>query len=145
MGVAVSAGAIPENGEPTFELGDDEIEIGMGIHGEPGVLRKKMLPANALVDEMMAKILGDLPLKAGEKVCLLVNNLGATTLMELLIVNRSVRAILKEKAIQVHDTLIGSYCTSLEMAGFSISLMKLDAQLQTYYDLPASSAALIKR
>lgn len=144
MGVAVSAGSIPETGEPTFELGEDEIEIGMGIHGEPGVLRKKMLPADDLVSEMMAKIITDLPFEANDKVCLLVNNLGGTTMMELLIVNRKVRAILREKKIDVHDTLIGSYCTSLEMAGFSISLMKLDDELQKYYDLPATSAALIK-
>lgn len=145
MGVAVSAGSIPETGEPTFQLGPDEIEIGMGIHGEPGVERKKIQPADLLVQEMMDKILADLPFAAGDKVCLLVNNLGATTLLEQMIVNRKVREILEEKQIQVHDTLIGSYCTSLEMAGFSISLMKLDEQLQHYYDLPAESAAWIKR
>ncbi len=145
MGVAVSAGSIPETGEPTFELGDDEIEIGMGIHGEPGVLRQKLLPADELVTDMMDKILSDLPFQNGDKVCLLVNNLGGTTLMELMIVNRKVRSILDEHNIEVHDTLVGNYCTSLEMAGFSISLMKLDEELQHYYDMPAKSAALIKR
>jgi dihydroxyacetone kinase-like protein len=144
MGVAVSAGSIPETGEPTFELGRDEIEIGMGIHGEPGVLRKKIIPADDLVQEMMDKILDDLPFAANDKVCLLVNNLGATTMLELLIVNRKIREILRDKPISVHDTLIGNYCTSLEMAGFSISLMKLDEELQKYYDLPVSSAAWIK-
>jgi dihydroxyacetone kinase-like protein len=144
MGVAVSAGSIPETGQPTFELGDDEIEIGMGIHGEPGVERKKLQPADELVTDMMEKILNDLPFKKGDKVCLLVNNLGGTTLMELLIVNRKVSRILADKGISVHDTLVGSYCTSLEMAGFSISLMKLDDELQKYYDLPAKSAAFVK-
>jgi phosphoenolpyruvate---glycerone phosphotransferase subunit DhaK len=145
MGVAVSAGTIPENGAPTFELADDEIEIGMGIHGEPGVERKKLIPADELVSEMMDKILSDLPFQRGDEVCLLVNNLGSTTLMELLIVNRKVRSILEEKGIVVHDTLVGSYCTSLEMAGFSITLMKLDTELKKYYDVPVSSPALTRK
>lgn len=144
MGVAVSAGTIPENGEPTFQLPDDEIEIGMGIHGEPGAERKKLIPADELVAEMMDKILADLPFKNGDEVCLLVNNLGATTLMELLIVNRKVRGILDEKNITVHNSLVGSYCTSLEMAGFSITLLKLDNELKKYYDLPVSSPALTR-
>jgi dihydroxyacetone kinase-like protein len=101
-------------------------------------------PADELVTDMMEKILNDLPFKKGDKVCLLVNNLGGTTLMELLIVNRKVSRILADKGISVHDTLVGSYCTSLEMAGFSISLMKLDDELQKYYDLPAKSAAFVK-
>lgn len=144
MGVAVSAGSIPETGEPTFELGHDDIEIGMGIHGEPGVERKKIVPADDLVQEMTDKILSDLPFARNDKVCLLVNNLGATTMLELMIVNRKVREILHEKQIDVHDTLVGNYCTSLEMAGFSITMMKLDEEIQKYYDLPASSAAWIK-
>lgn len=145
MGVAVSSGTIPENGEPTFQLPDDEIEIGMGIHGEPGVERKKLIPADELVTEMMDKMLADLPFEEGDKVCLLVNNLGATTLMELLIVNRKIRTILEEKSITVHDSLVGSYCTSLEMAGFSITLLKLDDELKKYYDLPVSSPALTRK
>lgn len=145
MGVAISAGSIPENGAPTFELGDDEIEIGMGIHGEPGVARRKLIPADQLVTEMMDIILADLPFQRDDEVCLLVNNLGATTLMELFIVNRRIRKILEKKGIGVHDTLVGNYCTSLEMAGFSISLMKLDAELKKYYDVPVTSPALTRR
>lgn len=145
MGVAISAGSIPENGAPTFELGDDEIEIGMGIHGEPGVARRKLIPADQLVTEMMDLILADLPFQRDDEVCLLVNNLGATTLMELFIVNRRIRKILEKKGIGVHDTLVGNYCTSLEMAGFSISLMKLDAELKKYYDVPVTSPALTRR
>ena len=144
MGVAVSSGSIPETGEPTFELGPDEIEIGMGIHGEPGVERKKIMSGDELVTQMMDRIFSDMPLSDSDKVCLLVNNLGSTTMMELLIVNRKIRSILAEKNIQVHDTLVGNYCTSLEMAGFSISLMKLDDELQTYYDMPASCTAWTK-
>jgi dihydroxyacetone kinase-like protein len=145
MGVAVSPGSIPETGEPTFEIGEDEIEIGMGLHGEPGVVRKKMMPADQLVGEMLEKILQDLPFNKGDSVCLLINNLGATTTMELWIVNTRVRKILEEKDIHVYDTLIGSYCTSQEMAGFSLSLLKLDDELKQYYDMPADSLALIKR
>jgi dihydroxyacetone kinase-like protein len=145
MGVAVSAGSIPETGEPTFDLPDDEIEIGMGLHGEVGVSRGKMLPADLLVEKMMVRILADLPFESGDEVCLLINDLGATTMMELLIVNRRVRQILRERGINVHDTIIGSFCTSQEMAGFSISLMKLDDDLRRYYDMPASSFGYTKR
>lgn len=145
MGVAVAPGSIPETGEPTFEIGEDEIEIGMGLHGEPGVAREKMMSADELVEKMMAQILSDLPFRTEDEVCLLINNLGATTMMELLLVNKKVRSILKKEGINVHDTLIGSYCTSQEMGGFSISLLKLDEELKTYYDLPAESLALTKK
>ncbi len=139
MGVAVAAGSIPETGEPTFVLGDDEIEIGMGMHGEPGVSREKLLPADELVQKMMDKLLPDLPFNTGDKVALLINDLGSTTMMELLIVNRKVRQILAACGIEVHDTVMGSYATCQEMAGFSITLMKLDEELVKYYDLPADS------
>ena len=145
MGVALAAGSIPQTGEPTFELPEDEIEIGMGLHGEPGVSRGKMLPADLLVETMLDKILADLPFQRGDEVALLINDLGSTTMMELLIVNRKVRQILREKGISVHDTAIGGYCTCQEMAGFSISLLKLDAELKKYYDLPASSFGYVKR
>jgi dihydroxyacetone kinase-like protein len=144
MGVAVAAGSIPETGEPTFQLPDDEIEIGMGLHGEPGVLRQKMVPADALVEDMMARIIADLPFQLGDEVCLLINDLGATTMMELLIVNRKARQLLRDSGIHVYDTVIGSYCTCQEMAGFSITLMRLDAELKKYYDLPASSFGFTK-
>ena len=144
MGVAVTAGSIPETGEPTFELPADEIEIGMGLHGEPGVSREKMPPADDLVDKMMDAILADLPFKTGDNVCVLINDLGATTMMELLIVNRRVHALLKQKGINIHDTIVGSFCTCQEMAGFSISLMKLTDELKLYYDMPADSLSFRK-
>lgn len=144
MGVAVAAGSIPETGLPTFELPADEIEIGMGLHGEQGVSREKMLPADPMVEKMMSKLLPDLPFKAGDEVCLLINDLGATTMMELWIVNRKVHQILKYKGIRVHDTVIGSFCTCQEMAGFSITLMKLDEELKKYYDMPANSLGFRK-
>jgi dihydroxyacetone kinase-like protein len=139
MGVAVSPGSLPESGKPTFELGDDEIEIGMGAHGEKGVKRQKMSSADDIVNQMMAPILGDLPFTRGDEVALLINNLGATTMFELLIANRRVRQILDERGIAVYRTLAGSYLTSQEMAGFSISLMKLDEELKHYLNLPSAS------
>jgi len=139
MGVALSAGSLPETGEPTFELPEDEIEIGMGLHGEAGVSRGKMLPANQLVDDMMGRLLADMPFKSGDEVCLLINNLGSTTMTELLIVNSRVNEILKAEGITIYDTAMGSFATSQEMAGFSISLTKLDAELKKYYDMPADS------
>ncbi len=144
MGVALSAGSIPETGEPTFQLGADEIEIGMGLHGEAGVSREKLLPADLLVEKMMERILGDLPFHKGDEVCLLINDLGATTMMELLIVNRKARQILDRAGITVHDTVMGGFCTSQEMAGFSISLMKLDDELKRCYDMPASCFGFTK-
>jgi phosphoenolpyruvate---glycerone phosphotransferase subunit DhaK len=144
MGVALFAGSIPETGEPTFELPNDEIEIGMGLHGEPGVSRGKMRAADPMVAEMMDLLLPDLPFEAGNEVCLLVNGFGSTTMMELLIVNRAARRILRERGIDVHDTLVGSYCTCQEMAGFSITLMKLDEELKKYYDLPANALSFKK-
>jgi dihydroxyacetone kinase-like protein len=144
MGVAIAAGSIPETGEPTFELPDDEIEIGMGLHGERGVAREKMLPADPLVDKMMDRILTDLPFGRGDEVVLLINDLGSTTMMELLIANRRVHRILRETGIAAYDTVIGSYCTCQEMAGFSITLMRVDDELKRYYDLPARSLGFVK-
>jgi dihydroxyacetone kinase-like protein len=144
MGVAASAGAFPETGEFTFELPEDEIEIGMGLHGEAGVSRGKLRSVDEIVEFMLDRILSDLPFKAGEEVCVLVNDLGATTMMELLIANRQVARILEQRGIHIYDTLLGSYCTSQEMAGFSITLMKLTPELKTYYDMPAQSISFIK-
>ncbi len=144
IGVAVAAGSIPETGEPTFELPDDEIEIGMGLHGEPGVSREKMLPADALVDKMITQLVEDLPFQQGDEVCLLINDLGATTYMELLITNRRTHEILNEMGIRIYDTILGSYCTCQEMSGFSISMMKLDEELKTYYNMPADSLGFTK-
>jgi dihydroxyacetone kinase-like protein len=139
MGVAISAGSIPETGALTFELGADEIEIGMGAHGEPGISRQKLTTADTIADQMMAAILPDLPFQRGDEVALLINNLGATTMMELLVVNRRVRKILAEAGIAVHCTNIGSYLTCQEMAGLSVTLLRLDDELKRYLDMPAAS------
>ncbi|MFN0192483.1 MAG: dihydroxyacetone kinase subunit DhaK [Aestuariivirga sp.] len=141
IGVAVRAGSLPETGEPTFHLGEDEIEIGMGAHGEPGVERRKMMPAADLAREMIRLVVEDLPFRKGDRVALLLNNLGATTMMELLIVNTTVRAELERLGIAVHRTDIGPLFTSQETAGFSLSLMKLDEQSARWLDAPASCPA----
>lgn len=139
IGVAVSAGSIPETGKPTFELGDDEIEVGMGAHGEAGVSRQKLASADEVADQLTEALLGDLPFESGDEIALLFNNLGATTMMEMLIVNRRVRQILAERGISVHRTDMGAYLTVQEMAGFSVTMMKLDEELKRYLDLPCDS------
>jgi len=144
IGVAVSPGTFPETGEPTFDLADDDIEIGMGLHGEKGVSRSKMMSADAIVDLMLNRILQDLPFIPGDQVCLLINNLGATTMTELFIACRRVHQVLIQNGITIYSTDMGSYCTSQEMAGFSITLMKLDEELKMFYDLPAASLAYTK-
>ena len=144
MGVSLAAGSIPETGEPTFELPEDKIEIGMGLHGEPGVSREKMTKADPLVEKMMEKIIEDLPFEKNDEVCVLINDLGSTTMMELLIVMRKVSEILKKRGIKIYDTLIGSFCTCQEMAGFSITMMRIDDDLKKYYDMPAESIGFNK-
>lgn len=144
IGVALAAGSIPQTGEKTFELGDDEMEIGMGLHGEPGVRRQPFAPADEVVDQMMDQLLADLPLDAGDEVCLLLNDLGSTSFMELLIVNRRARRALDTRGIRVHDTILGAFCTCQEMAGCSISLLKLDEELRRFYDMPAHSLGFTK-
>jgi phosphoenolpyruvate---glycerone phosphotransferase subunit DhaK len=139
IGVAVRAGSLPETGEPTFELGDDEIEIGMGAHGEPGVERRKMMAADTLAEEMTRLVVDDLPFSRGDRVALLLNDLGATTQMELLIVNRRVRAVLDAAGIAVERTDIGPLLTCQEMAGFSLTLLKLDDDIRRWIDRPAWS------
>jgi phosphoenolpyruvate---glycerone phosphotransferase subunit DhaK len=144
IGVAVAPGSIPETGKPTFELDDDEIEIGMGLHGEPGVVRAKLDRADPLIADMLDRILADLPFESGDDVCLLVNDLGSTTWMELLVATRKAHAVLDAAGIHVHDTVVGSFCTSQEMAGLSLTLMKLDPELKRCYDAPARSVAFTR-
>ncbi len=139
LGVAVKAGSLPETGELTFELADDEIEIGMGAHGEPGVERRKLMRADPLTDEMVRLVVEDLPFRRGDRVALLLNDLGATTMMELMIVNRRARARLAERGIEVIRTDSGPYLTCQEMAGFSLTLMKLDDELERALAAPAWS------
>ncbi|MGZ8757438.1 MAG: dihydroxyacetone kinase subunit DhaK [Aeromicrobium sp.] len=139
IGVALAAGSIPETGARTFELGEDEIEIGMGLHGEPGVRRQAMVPADEIVDLMAEHVLNDLPFVSGDEVCLLINDLGSTTMMELLIAARRLYQVLDQRGITVHDAVVGSLATCQEMAGFSFTLLRLDDELRRYYDMPARS------
>lgn len=144
IGVALGPCAIPRNEGFNFQIPDDEIEIGMGLHGEPGVGKSKLSSADDVVFEVMTKLEQEAELKEGDEVALLVNNLGASTQMELLIANRAVHHYLSEKKVSVVDNLIGGYCTSLEMSGWSISILKLDEQLKSLYQAPCQSFALRK-
>ncbi|MFJ8235279.1 dihydroxyacetone kinase subunit DhaK [Ureibacillus sp. NPDC094379] len=145
IGVALSPSSIPSTGKYTFEIADDEIELGMGIHGEPGVKRTKLQTADELTANMLNYIFDDIELQENDEVCVLVNGLGSTTLMELFIVNRKVAEILTEKGISIYDSDVNSYCTTLEMAGVSITIMKLDDELKKYYDKPAYSPYYFKK
>ncbi len=139
MGAALTPCIVPRVGKAGFSIGEDEMEIGMGIHGETGIRRAKLAPADEITDEMLDKIVSDLPYVSGDKVAVLVNGLGATTLDEQYIVTRRISRYLKEKNIDVHRYYVGEYVTSLEMAGFSISLLKLDDELMKYLDAPAET------
>ncbi|QBH97546.1 dihydroxyacetone kinase subunit DhaK [Limnobaculum zhutongyuii] len=141
MGVALSACSLPLNDGFNFELADDELELGMGIHGEQGVRRQKMVTADEIVTEIVERLCADLPFKAGDRVSLLINNLGGSTVTELLIANRKAHQLLNEHGIIIHDTLVGSFCTAQEMSGYSITLMKLDDELLPLYDAPCHSFA----
>lgn len=129
IGVALSSCTIPEVGKPSFEIGADEMEIGMGIHGENGISRKKLTPADPLIDEMMAKIYAEQDYKAGDDVAVLVNGLGATPLEELYILFRRVSQLMSERNINVKHVWVGEFATSMEMAGASVSVLHLDAEL----------------
>jgi dihydroxyacetone kinase-like protein len=141
MGVALSPCIVPEAGKPGFTLADDELEIGLGIHGEPGVSRGKIKKADELVDGILDKILADNPVNSGDEVALLVNGLGATPLMELFIINKKANEILAKKGVKIHLTNVGNYMTAIEMAGFSLSVLKLDAELKKYLDARANTPA----
>lgn len=139
MGVALYPGTIPGEGTPAFTLAEDEIEIGLGLHGEPGVRRGKIQPADSLVDEMLSLIVVDLPFKAGDEVCALIDGFGSTTRMEQMITMRRTLQNLKSMGIKVHQADAGAYATCQEMAGFSITLMRLDDELKKYFDWPVWS------
>jgi dihydroxyacetone kinase-like protein len=141
MGLALSPCTIPAAGKPNFTLAENEIEVGMGIHGEPGTHREEIRPADELVDHLLEKILEDIDYSDSE-VAVMVNGLAATPLMELYIVNKRVHEVLNEKGIKVYDSLVGEFMTSIEMAGFSITLLKLDDELKELLDAPADTPAL---
>jgi dihydroxyacetone kinase-like protein len=137
MGVALSPCTVPLAGKPTFTIGDDEMEIGMGIHGEPGMKREKLQTADQIAERMTLAILEDLPQKQGTRVAVMVNGLGATPPEELYVIYRKVDEILKGKGLVIHRAYVGEFATSMEMAGASLTFMYLDDELAELLDAPA--------
>jgi len=144
MGVALSPCTIPAAGRPTFTIGADEMEIGMGIHGEPGLVRESLKSADEIARRMLDVILADLPLATGDRVAVMVNGLGATPREELYILYRTVHEVLDAQGVQVHRAYIGEYATSMEMAGASFTLLKLDDELASLLDAPAHSPFFVQ-
>jgi len=144
MGVALSPCTVPAAGRPTFTIGEDEMEIGMGIHGEPGVRRGKLESADAIAESLITAILNDMPLGSGDEVSVLVNGLGATPKEELYVLYRRAHHLLADRGIGIYRPYIGEYATSLEMAGASISLLKLDAELKPLLDAPAKTPFFVQ-
>lgn len=142
MGMALSPCIVPAAGKPGFQLAEHEVEIGMGIHGEPGTHRESLRSAAEIATDLTRKVVDDLGLKAGDEVAVLINGLGATPMMELMIINKTVSEMLHEARVRTHRTIVGEYMTSLEMAGCSVSILRLDAELKSLLDAPAETAAL---
>ena len=136
IGVATSRGQIPGLDKPTFELGADEMEYGMGLHGERGIKRTSMKPADEITDFLYTNLIPELHFTRGDEVCVLVNGLGSTTVMELGIVFNELYNRLEEDCITIYDSDINSFCTCQEMGGFSITLLKLNDEIKKYYDMP---------
>lgn len=145
MGVALSPCSLPQTGKPSFELGENEMEIGLGVHGEPGVERGEIQPADQVADRLLNDILEDMPLEKGDKVAVLVNGLGSTSRMELYIMFRRVEQVLTEKEVHIHRCYVGDYITSLEMGGCSVTLMKLDEELMEIVDYPADCPMYVQK
>ncbi|MFZ3417381.1 dihydroxyacetone kinase subunit DhaK [Arthrobacter sp. 3Tela_A] len=142
MGVALSACTVPHAGEPSFDLAENEIELGVGIHGEPGRRRMPMATADAITDQLLEPILSDLGAGSGERVLLFVNGMGGTPLSELYIVYRHAAKLLADRGLQVERSLVGNYITALEMQGASITVLKLDDDMIDLWDSPVHTAAL---
>jgi dihydroxyacetone kinase-like protein len=142
MGMALTSCIVPAAGKPTFDLPDDEMEIGIGIHGEPGRERVKLAPAAEIVERLTTPILEDLPFENGDQVLAFVNGMGGTPLLELYVAYNDLNRLLGERGITITRNLVGPYITSLEMAGCSITLLKLDDELTRLWDAPVKTAGL---
>lgn len=140
MGMALTPCTVPAAGKPGFTLKDDEMEIGIGIHGEPGIHREKVKPADEIAEMLLDKILADIDY-SGKEVAVMINGSGGTPLMELYIINNKVNDYLKEKGIKIYKTYVGNYMTSIEMAGFSITLLRLDDEMKKLLDAKANTPA----
>lgn len=144
IGLATSPGTIPGLEKPTFSLGEDEIEYGMGIHGEPGIERTTMKPANELCDRLYSELKKEMGFVPGQEICILINGLGSTTLLEMNIVYKRIAELARQDGLIIHDSDINSYCTCQEMGGFSVTFLVLDEQLRKYYDEPCYSPYYFK-
>jgi dihydroxyacetone kinase-like protein len=142
MGLALTPCITPSSGQPSFELGDDEVEIGIGIHGEPGRYREKIAPAAQLAQRLMQPILEDLPFSSGDRVLAFVNGMGGTPVLELYVVYAEVAKLAEQHGLNIERRLIGNFITSLEMQGCSITLLKLDDEMVHYWDAPVHTPAL---
>lgn len=141
IGFALTSCTVPAKGSPTFELREDEIEFGVGIHGEPGIAREKLVSSDELAVKAVQALLADMPVPPQEEVALMINGFGATPLQELYILNRSVRLLLEEAKIRVYRTFVGNYMSAIDMAGASVTLLKLDEELKQALDYSAETAA----
>jgi dihydroxyacetone kinase-like protein len=140
MGVALTPCMVPAAGKPGFTLNEDEMEVGIGIHGEPGTHREAVRPADEIVDHLLDRILADIDY-TGHEVAVMVNGSGGTPLMELFILNNHVHDVLTAKGIRIYKTFVGNYMTSIEMQGFSLSLLRLDDEMKALLDAPADTPA----
>jgi dihydroxyacetone kinase-like protein len=142
MGVALTSCTPPAKGKPIFEIGDDEMEVGVGIHGEPGRRREKLKPAAAIVVDCLDAIFEDQPLAPGDETIVMVNGLGGTPLIELYVAYAQVADYFAERGVTIARSLVGNYVTSLEMAGVSLTVCKADAQMLSLWDAPVNTPAL---
>ena len=140
MGVALTGCTPPAKGSPIFTLAEDEIEMGVGIHGEPGRRRVKLAPANRIMDELLESVMGDLPFKAGDEVAVMVNGLGGTPISELYLLYGYAHQQLEKRGLKIKRNYVGEYCTSLEMAGCSLTLVRLNPELEDLLAAPAEIA-----
>ena len=145
MGVGLSPCSLPQTGEPSFEIGENEMEIGLGHHGEPGIEKGPLEKADRVADRLLKEIFNDMPINEGDKVAVLVNGLGSTPRMELYIIFRRVEQVLKEKGITIYRSYVGDYITSLEMGGCSITITKLDDELIKMVDHPVDCPMFVQR
>ena len=145
MGVGLTPCSLPQTGKPSFEIGDNEMEIGLGHHGEPGIEKGPLKPADEVADCLVNEILEDIEIEKGDKVAVLVNGLGSTPYMELYIMFRRVEKLLSERGIKIYRSYVGNYITSLEMGGCSITLMKLDEELEKMIDHPVNTPMFVQK
>lgn len=144
IGFGLTSCTVPAKGSPTFDIAENELEFGVGIHGEPGVARQAMKSSDELAKDCVDRLMLDLPFTAGDEVALLINGFGGTPLQELYVFNKSVREQLAEQKITVYESMVGNYMTSIDMAGASLTLLRLDEELKTYLDAPVNTIAIKK-